>query len=144
MYEKIITLLLVFCFIACTVEPEPLTYGTDACHTCKMTLVDKKFGAEIVTKKGKIYKFDDVNCMINFHNSESEPEDNMAYRLVVDYAHPGKLMDAQQAFYIKSNVVRSPMASHVASFETKPDAQLKDNQWHGIWLSWGELVTQFK
>ena len=36
-------------------------------YTCKMTLVDKKFGAEVVTKKGKVYKFDDLNCMIKFY-----------------------------------------------------------------------------
>jgi copper chaperone NosL len=109
-----------------------------------MTLMDKKFGAEIVTKKGKVYKFDDVNCMIDFHNSGFEPEDNMAYRLVVDFANPEKLIDAQQAFYIKSNQIKSPMASHVASFEIKEQAELNNKEWKGIWLSWGEVVTQFK
>jgi len=39
----------------CTVEPEPLVYGADICHTCKMTLMDPKFGAEIITKNGKPY-----------------------------------------------------------------------------------------
>ncbi|MCX8489678.1 MAG: hypothetical protein ORN54_01270 [Cyclobacteriaceae bacterium] len=39
-------------FISCSTEPEPLVYGTDICHFCKMTLMDKKFGAELVTKKG--------------------------------------------------------------------------------------------
>jgi copper chaperone NosL len=34
---------------ACTVEPEPLRFGKDGCHACKMTLMDSKFGAEIVT-----------------------------------------------------------------------------------------------
>ncbi|HEY3387683.1 MAG TPA: hypothetical protein VGK46_14315, partial [Saprospiraceae bacterium] len=56
--------------IACSQDPEPLRYGKDTCYTCKMTLMDKKFGAELVTAKGKVYKFDDVNCMVNFINSD--------------------------------------------------------------------------
>lgn len=130
--------------MSCSVEPEPLRFGADACYACKMTLMDKKFGAEIVTKKGKVYKFDDVNCMINFHNSGHELEENMAYRLVVDFATPEKLIDAQQAFYLKSNLIKTPMASQIASFEIKEQAELTNKQWRGIWLTWGELVTQFK
>ena len=139
----LITMLAVLLF-SCTVEPEALDYGHDACYSCKMTLMDKKFGAEIVTKKGKVYKFDDLNCMINFYNSGAEPEDNMAYRLVVDFANPEKLIDAQEAFYIKSNQIKSPMAGQVASFEIKEQADVNNKQWKGIWLSWGEVVTQYK
>ena len=40
---------------SCSTEPEPLHYGTDVCHFCKMTLVDNKFGAELVTKNGKAH-----------------------------------------------------------------------------------------
>src|SRR5690606_41654244 len=54
---------------ACSVGPEPLRYGEDACHSCRMTLMDKKFGAEVVSVKGKVFKFDDMNCMVNFLNS---------------------------------------------------------------------------
>jgi copper chaperone NosL len=130
--------------MSCSVNPEPLQFGKDACHTCKMTLMDKKFGAEIVTKKGKIYKFDDMNCMINFHNSGHEPEENLAYRLVIDFANPEKLINAQEAFYIKSENIKSPMASQVAAFSTKEQSDRHKKEWTGILLTWGELITQFK
>ena len=55
-------------FQQCTQEPEPLVYGKDVCQFCKMTLMDHKFGAELVTNKGKVYKFDDINCMLNFYH----------------------------------------------------------------------------
>ena len=144
MQTKITIILLTIITFSCTVEPESLQYGHDACYTCKMTLMDTKFGAEIVTKKGKVYKFDDINCLINFHNSGHELEEDMAYRLVVDFSNPEKLIDAREAFYIKSNQVKSPMASQIASFETKEQADLNKKKWQGIWLSWGELVTEFK
>ena len=129
---------------SCTVEPEPIRYGHDACYHCKMTLVDKKFGAELVTKKGKIYKFDDVNCMLHFYNSGEVSTDNFSHRLVVDFTQPGKLVPAGEAFYLKSKEIKSPMASQVAAFEAKETMEPLKEQWDGIYLVWGELVTQFK
>ena len=62
-YIFISLLLLVF---SCNVSPKPIDYGSDGCHFCKMTIVDKVHAAEIVTKKGKVYMFDATECMINF------------------------------------------------------------------------------
>jgi copper chaperone NosL len=130
--------------LSCSVKPEPLTVGKDACHTCKMTLMDEKFGAEIVTKKGKVYKFDDLNCMVSFFRSGYEPEENIAHRLVTDYAHPEKLTDATHAVYCRSEAIKSPMASQVAAFEKKEDMEKFNAMWQGAALSWDELVRELK
>ena len=130
--------------LACTVEPEALQYGNDGCHHCKMTLMDKKFGAELVTSKGKIYKFDDVNCMLTFYNSNEVPPEDFSHKLVVDFSQPAKLIDAANAFYLKSTEIKSPMASQVAAFEKKESMDDAKRQLNGIYLVWGELVTQFK
>jgi len=37
---------------ACSRAPEPIVYGKDACTHCKMTIMDKRFAAEIITSKG--------------------------------------------------------------------------------------------
>lgn len=129
---------------ACSVGPEPLRYGEDACHSCRMTLMDKKFGAEVVSVKGKVFKFDDMNCMVNFLNSGTLTERDIAYKLVVDYTVPEKLITADNAFFLKSDEIRSPMASRVAAFEQKADMDRYKQSWDGIYLTWGELVTEFK
>ncbi len=131
-------------YISCSTEPEPLIYGTDICHFCKMTLMDKKFGAELVTKKGKVYKFDDMKCFLNFYNSEYESTENFEHKLVVDFTSPEKLVDATHAFYIKSSEIRSPMNGQVAAFETKASMDKFKKEWNGIYLAWGEVVTQYK
>jgi copper chaperone NosL len=137
--------LILFFLSSCSVEPEPLVfYGTDVCYSCKMTLMDNRFGAEIVTKKGKVYKFDDINCFVNFHNSGSEPEENMAYRLVIDYESPGNLIDAVNSFYVKSDTLRTPMGSGIAAFSIGEDYKAYKKKWNGILLSWGEVVTEYK
>src|SRR6185436_10723719 len=99
MKANILICLFAISLLSCNVKPEPLTMGKDACYTCKMTLMDNKFGAEIVTKKGKIYKFDDLNCMINFNNSGYEPKENIEQRLVVDFTQTDKLIDATKTYY---------------------------------------------
>ena len=131
-------------FLSCATDPQPLQYGKDACHACKMTLMDNKFGAEIVTAKGKVYKFDDVNCMVNFIDSDYLAEETIEHKLIVDYTQPGKLISAEQAFYLKSDEIRSPMASQVAAFETEKVMMKHKSKLKGIYLGWGELLTQFK
>lgn len=136
--------LLILSTSACSTDPEPLIYGTDVCHFCKMTLMDKKFGAELVTKKGKVYKFDDMNCFLNFYNSGYEPIEDFKHKLVVDYANPGKLIDATNSFYLKSAVIRSPMNGQVAAFESKASMDIFKKEWKAIYLGWGEVTTQYK
>lgn len=142
--RTLITLLIPIILVSCKVEPEPLAYGEDGCAHCKMTLMDKKFGAELVTQKGKVYKFDDVNCMLDFYNSGDTPPEEFAYKLVTDFSQPGKLIEADNAFYLKSPQIQSPMASQVAAFEKEASMKEVQAEVNGIYLVWGELVTQFK
>lgn len=140
------TLMVLVCLslVACKVEPEPLKFGKDGCHHCKMTLVDNKFGAEILTSKGKIYKFDDANCMLTFYNSGQVPTDEMKEILIVDFSKPEQLIDARNALYVKSESIKSPMASNIAAFESNAELKKMNEDWKGIILGWGELQTQFK
>lgn len=131
-------------FQQCSSQPESLLYGKDVCHFCKMTLVDNKFGAELVTKKGKVYKFDDINCMLNFYHSGYEEIENFEHKLIVNYERPGVLLNADEAYYLKSDEIRSPMASEVAAFESYDRAMFHKRKWGGIYLAWGEVLTQFK
>jgi copper chaperone NosL len=126
---------------ACSTEPEPLIYGKDQCHSCKMTLMDQKFGAELVTNKGKVYKFDDINCLFNFYNEGSVNKNDFSFKLVVDFSQPEKLIDAEKAVYLKSGEIKSPMASQVAAFET---VQTKlAAEWNATEYRWGDLQNQF-
>ena len=57
---------------SCSAGPVPLKPGTDNCEFCKMTISDIRYGAEIITKKGKIFKFDDPQCAISFLKEHPE------------------------------------------------------------------------
>lgn len=141
---KIVGAIILISLLSCNTDPEPLKYGTDACHTCKMTLMDKKFGAELISNKGKVFKFDDVNCMLTFYNSGEVQTTDFAHKLVVDFSRPATLIPATDAFYLKSPAIKSPMASQIAPFEKKESMEDHKKELKGIYLVWGELVTQFK
>jgi len=142
--STIVSLFILLIASACSVKPEPLSFGKDGCYACKMTLMDTKFGAEVVTKKGKVYKFDDLNCLMNFLNTNREPKENIAQCLVIDFQHPGQLIDATKARYIQSDKITSPMASQVAAFANDEDRTTHNTTWHGTLQNWDDLKTQFR
>lgn len=127
----------------CTPEPREIRYGQEACHTCKMTLAEKTFGGELVTRKGKVFVFDDLNCMLSFYHSQAIHE-NLAFTLVVDYEHPGEFLNAGETFFVKSDKLRSPMAGNVAAFKSYDRAMEFKRKKGGILLGWAEVTTQFK
>nr|MBS0038273.1 nitrous oxide reductase accessory protein NosL [Saprospiraceae bacterium] len=132
-------------FMGCTVEPRPINFGHDECEFCKMKLMDERFGGQLVTDKGRIYMFDDVNCMVMFMEDEENQRHEYAYELIVDYSNPTELLDVHYTYFIKSNDVRTPMNSKIIAL---PDEETKDHFTkeldHSIFLGWGEVKTQFK
>jgi copper chaperone NosL len=112
-----------------------------------MTLADDKFGAELVTAKGKIFKFDDIKCMINFIQSGEAQGNQYAFELVVDYGHKADefdLIPAADAFYVRSSDLNSPMGGGIAAFKDQPEQQAFKNKTSGTTLSWSEVSKSFR
>lgn len=126
----------------CTPQPDPIRYGQDACHFCKMTIVDQKFSAEVVTKKGRAFKFDDLACLVKHVRAEGYTDEDLPLVLVADYAHPGTLLDARQAVFVADESLRSPMRGDVAAFAD--EAALKKQFSTGKPLSWKEVEALFR
>jgi copper chaperone NosL len=83
--------------------------------------------------------------MVNFLNSGDIEEGDVAFKLVIDYSNPDRgLIAAEEAFYLFSDQLRSPMASEVAAFEKQDSMKAMKTKIGGIYLAWGELKTQFK
>jgi copper chaperone NosL len=129
---------------SCSPKPEAIAFGKDQCHFCKMTIVDEKFGAELVTKKGKVYKFDDLKCLLDFYKSRSGSQDTYAHELVVDFANRGSLINAADALYLTSPEIRSPMNGQMAAFQSVSAFDDANKQWNGTHLSWAELADYYK
>lgn len=99
---------------SCTPKTEPINYGEDQCAFCKMSIVDDKYATETVTSKGKVYKYDDISCMIRHHRTMENAD--LAFRVVNNFSHPEEFLDVEKAFFIQSDQYASPMGGNTAAF----------------------------
>lgn len=138
--SSLITVLFACLFmVSCSAQPEPFKYGKDNCHTCKMGIMDAKFGAELVTKKGKVYKFDDVVCMVRFIKSGAVAENEIKQQLLINYQKENDFLEADKAFFYVSPDVKSPMGSDAAAFATKDAAEKFKAGKGGKIMNWKEV-----
>jgi copper chaperone NosL len=124
---------------SCTTKPQPFAYGKDICDDCKMTIMEPKFGGEIITKKGKIYKFDDAHCLSHFIKGETVKESDIAQTVFIDYDNEKNFIDAKTSYFVVSNELKSPMNSNAAAFSSKASAETKAKQTNGSVKNWEEL-----
>lgn len=138
MKKRGMIVLLALWITACSQKPEALQYGKDACVHCMMTIMDRKFGAEIVTSKGKIYKFDSAECMLGYISEKRGQFGDADTYLVVNYKSGGTLMDARKCTYIHDQKISSPMGGNLAALASEQEA--KTFLGNGKLLTWNELV----
>jgi copper chaperone NosL len=133
-FSVILYLLLVS---SCSRGPEPINYGADACEFCRMTIVDKQHAAQLVTEKGKNYKYDAIECMINDLNEWERPP--VKIHLVADYANPGRMTDALTASYLISEEIPSPMGAYLSAFSNESERNKTHQSSGGDTLNWEQL-----
>lgn len=127
--------------VSCKISPEPINYGSDGCHYCSMTIVDKQHAAEYVTQKGKVIKFDATECMMN--DLKKIDRTTVAMYLVNDYDAPGELINATEATYLISDNIPSPMGEYLTAFKSREVAERVHDANQGLLLTWVELQERF-
>lgn len=110
--------------ISCKQSFEPIDYGKDACAHCKMTIVDKRYAAELLTGKGRVYKFDDIHCLKQYLDEQGSAVDAAARIFVAPYGgNRPNFLDATKAVFLQSDFFGSPMNGHYAAFASQTDAK---------------------
>lgn len=111
-----------FFLSACSRGYEPIEYGKDACAHCKMTIVDDRYAAELVTDKGRAYKFDDVMCMKQYATEQHTEGNNLLF-VAPYFKNRLEPLPAGEAFYLKHEFFKSPMNGNFAAFADEKEAQ---------------------
>ncbi len=141
-YLAIIIILVSAILTSCSIAPKEIEYGTDHCKYCDMTVVEKTHASQYVTKKGKAFMFDAIECMVREIN-EAQNEDDLALLLVANYSNPGELVDATKSTFIISKGIKSPMGAYLSAFKVNSDAQSAKNEFGGKLYTWDELKDEF-
>lgn len=132
---------LVVLLTSCSSHPEPFKIGQDICHTCKMGIIDIKFGAEIITAKGKVYKFDDAACLTKFIKSGAIDEKDISQKVVADFEKPTSFLAIEKAIFVVSPSLKSPMMGNAAAFNNRASAEAFNTPLEGKIMDWKQFYT---
>ncbi|NPA50016.1 MAG: hypothetical protein GXO02_00100 [Epsilonproteobacteria bacterium] len=99
--------LTLFSFSGCekkdyTKEPAKMHWDRDMCERCKMAISERKFAVEAIDEKGKVYKFDDIGCLILWQAKE-RPDVKFKKIWITD-AKSGEWIDARKALYTTDSI----------------------------------------
>ena len=137
--SKVITGLIMILIASCNTGPQPIKPGVDTCSFCKMTFADNKFGGEIITKKNKIYKFDDMRCLLSFKKSHVVNRQDIKEIYLIRYDGTHEFIKTSKAYLLKSDDLRSPMGGNVAAFADLDSLRISSQKFNGKEIAWDEV-----
>lgn len=126
---------------SCQTQERPFQAGKDHCHMCKMTIMDTRFGAQLITQKGKLFLFDDVVCLAGFIKTDFLEKKDIRKIVVADYVEKDKLIAMEKAWFYVSPEIKSPMGGQAAAFDEKSKAESVGTA--GKMMNWIELQSHF-
>lgn len=100
-------------------------------------IVDNRFGSELVTTKGKVYKYDAIECLVP--EVLKNGEQHYKYILITHFNDPGVLKDARASYFLINPERPSPMGKNLSAYAEQNSAQYPSE-----WITWPELVKHFK
>lgn len=123
--------------------PHAIAYGHEECAWCRMTVSDARYGAVQLTARGKQQVFDSVECIAQATLAlDSNEQERAATRSwVTDSLHPGTLVPASTARYLRSPGPGSPMGKGFRAFASAADAEREQQRNGGVTMSWEEVLT---
>ncbi len=133
--------ILFFVGTACNIEPQAINYDEDECQRCKMIISNAQFGAELITKKGRIYKYDAIECLIPALLEKGEA--HYSHMLVTDHGTPHQFTPASEAYYLISPQLPSPMGGYLSAYPSSALANKARTTYQGEVYSWNEITAKF-
>jgi copper chaperone NosL len=133
---------LLFTLPSCTATVEPVVIGSDNCNFCKMTISDARFGVEVITKKGKIFKYDETHCFLAAQKKGNLNKSDIKEIYLTDYLGKHELVLQEKSFFLKSEELKSPMGGNVAAFSNFDSLKKYSELLHGEEISWDKMENE--
>lgn len=119
-------------------EPAQLTPDQDICSHCRMTIVQPELAAQAV-EPGSVGFFDDIGCLAAW--LRQQPAGGEMALFVADF-ESAEWLKAEDAFYVQSPSMPTPMHSGLTAFKTADRAQAAAGRLQGRLLSWDEALME--
>ncbi|HEX9423967.1 MAG TPA: nitrous oxide reductase accessory protein NosL [Pyrinomonadaceae bacterium] len=111
----------------------------DTCSYCKMAISEKQYAAELIDSEGQTFKFDDIGCMANFIKSKKNAAKTIA-SFVMDF-NERQWIKAEDAHYVRSSELSTPMNGGLIAFKTEAKAQEAGGKFHGKLLRFKDIFN---
>jgi copper chaperone NosL len=118
-------------------EPRPIAYDEASCTYCHMGITDRRFGAELVTEKGKVHTFDSIECLASYYLKHRGAARSM---WVTDFPRPGTLIRADSAHYVRGGEAQSPMGLGLVAYGESA-AAARATARGGEAIGWGDVLA---
>jgi len=140
----ILMILLVFP-ISCKREIKPVDVdpAVDICAACKMNITKLNFASEIIMKDGRVFKFDDINCMNTYVNRNKIKRSDVKAIFVRDYETSEWInIGKDKVYFLRSRTKRifTPMDSGIIIFNNKDRAGSFAKENDCEYLTFDEIV----
>ncbi|APD07776.1 hypothetical protein UJ101_02276 [Flavobacteriaceae bacterium UJ101] len=140
--KRIIWILIISCVIlSCNKKPRDIEYGSDECYYCSMKIVEKKFGAQMVTEKGKIQMYDSAECLIK--DVLNHPDKKYSFLKATNYL-TDEWIDAEHAYFLISKNIPSPMGANLSAYDSKKEVEDMQKKNEGEVFNWSEIKVYFE
>jgi len=121
-------------------QPRPINTSQDICAYCKMGISDLRFAGELITGKGKVYKFDAIECLAAYYQELKSSEQNNVKLWVHDFLKPQKWLSAKSAIFMRSDQIHSPMSLNLLAVASDSEMTQVQQQFGAKRISWKDLM----
>ncbi len=139
-----LSLAVLLLLVGCSENPQPINYGSDQCAHCKMVITEQAFAAELITDKGKAYKYDAIECLAAYLQEHPEHQNPSATRWVHDFANPEQWIKAESALFVQSKEIQSPMGLSLLAFNQEEALNEHLEEYPGKQITWSDINSQVK
>ncbi|MCA9732643.1 hypothetical protein KC799_10970 [candidate division KSB1 bacterium] len=109
-----------------------------------MQISDIQYGAELVTNKGKIYKFDAVECLAAYLNAGETGSEDVHSLWLINYQYPKTFVAVDSAVILLSKSLKSPMSLNLTAFSSMNAVEKYIKRSDDKILNWAETRSYVK
>lgn len=120
--------------------PPALAYGDALCDYCRMTIVDQRYGTQLVLSTGKTRRFDSIECLASYSLALADAGTIRAI-WVSDFDRPGTFLPADSAYFGRVSGVAAPMGRGLAAFASADAAIARSANGETV-LRWKDVLGQ--
>ena len=122
----------------CEPKPQPIQFGSDQGDYCRMMITEPQFASQILNNQGRAFKFDSIECMAAYALTADDPE-NIHSHWVPNFENPDQWLQAEDAFYLHSETLRSPMGLYLSAYSDRESAEEYQQEYRGEIVNWNEV-----